>query len=82
MRDDAVNEYMLEVKNVTAGYGKLQILNGMSIAVKRDSITAILGGNGCGKSTTLKAITGMLRVTGAGSTSRAGPWWASSPKTW
>ncbi len=54
---------MLDVKNIAAGYGKLQILNGMSLHVARNSITAILGGNGCGKSTTLKAITGLLKVT-------------------
>jgi branched-chain amino acid transport system ATP-binding protein len=54
---------MLDVNNITAGYGKLQILNGMSIHVAKNSITAILGGNGCGKSTTLKAITGLLKVT-------------------
>ncbi len=59
-----MNDIMLDVKEITAGYGKLQILNGMSLSVKRNSITAILGGNGCGKSTTLRAITGMLRVTG------------------
>ena len=56
-------DIMLHVKNITAGYGKLQILNGMTLQVRRGSITAILGGNGCGKSTTLKAITGMLKVT-------------------
>lgn len=59
-----MNDVMLDVKGITAGYGKLQILNGMTLSVMRNSITAILGGNGCGKSTTLRAITGMLRVTG------------------
>jgi len=54
---------MLEVKNIKAGYGKLQILNGISLSVKGQSLTAILGGNGCGKSTTLKAITGLIPFT-------------------
>ena len=54
---------MLEVKNITAGYGKLQILNGVTFSVKSGSLTAILGGNGCGKSTTLKTITGLLPCT-------------------
>jgi len=54
---------MLEVKNITAGYGKLQILNGVTFSVKEKSLTAILGGNGCGKSTTLKAITGLIPFT-------------------
>lgn len=54
---------MLSVENICAGYGKLQILNGMSLQVKENSLTAVLGGNGCGKSTTLKAITGLLKIT-------------------
>jgi branched-chain amino acid transport system ATP-binding protein len=54
---------MLVVKDICSGYGKLQILNGMSLHVKPNSLTAMLGGNGCGKSTTLKAITGLLKVT-------------------
>jgi branched-chain amino acid transport system ATP-binding protein len=54
---------MLEVKDIKAGYGKLQILNGVTLSVKANSLTAILGGNGCGKSTTLKVITGLLPCT-------------------
>lgn len=54
---------MLHVKGITAGYGKLQILNGVTFSVKEKSLTAILGGNGCGKSTTLKAITGLIPFT-------------------
>lgn len=54
---------MLKVENVCAGYGKLQILNGMKIDVKKGSLTGVLGGNGCGKSTTLKVITGLIKPT-------------------
>lgn len=54
---------MLEVKDVKAGYGKLQILNGVSLSVAENSLTAMLGGNGSGKSTTLKTITGLLPYT-------------------
>jgi branched-chain amino acid transport system ATP-binding protein len=54
---------MLKVQNISAGYGKLQILNGMSLEIKKNSLTAVLGGNGCGKSTTLKAITGLIKPT-------------------
>lgn len=54
---------MLEVKDIYAGYGKLQILNGVTISVEANSLTAILGGNGCGKSTTLRVITGLLPCT-------------------
>jgi branched-chain amino acid transport system ATP-binding protein len=55
---------MLEIKNLEAGYGKLQILFGVTYTVKDQSITAVLGGNGCGKSTTLKVVTGLLPATG------------------
>ena len=51
---------MLEIKDLQAGYGKLQILFGVTYSVKDKSITAVLGGNGCGKSTTLKVITGLI----------------------
>lgn len=54
---------MLEVRDIHAGYGKLKILNGMSLKVEKNSLTAILGGNGCGKSTTLKVITGILKAS-------------------
>ncbi len=52
---------MLKVQDICAGYGKLKILNGMNLEVKANSLTAVLGGNGCGKSTTLKVITGLLK---------------------
>lgn len=55
---------MLKLNNVTAGYGKLQILNGITFQAQKDQITVILGSNGCGKSTTLKVITGLLKPSG------------------
>jgi len=54
---------MLKITDLKAGYGKLQILNGINLHVKKNSLTAVLGGNGCGKSTTLKAITGLVRAS-------------------
>ena len=55
---------MLKLTEVTAGYGKLQILNGITFRAKKGDITVVLGSNGCGKSTTLKVITGLLKPTG------------------
>jgi branched-chain amino acid transport system ATP-binding protein len=52
---------MLEVRDVVGGYGSLQILNGASLRVGRGQIVALLGGNGTGKSTLLKAISGLLK---------------------
>jgi branched-chain amino acid transport system ATP-binding protein len=52
---------MLQVQSVEAGYDQVQILNGVSLTVKRGQIVALLGGNGTGKSTLLKTISGLLR---------------------
>ncbi len=52
---------MLHLDAVEAGYGSVQILNGVSLAVERGQIVALLGGNGTGKSTLLKAISGLLK---------------------
>ena len=51
---------MLEIKNVHAGYGKLKILRGINLSVSEGKIIALLGGNGTGKSTLLKTISGLL----------------------
>lgn len=53
---------MLEIKGVEAGYGKLKILRGIDMTVRGGSIVALLGGNGTGKSTLLKAISGLIPV--------------------
>jgi branched-chain amino acid transport system ATP-binding protein len=52
---------ILEVNNIEVIYNKaVQVLRGLSLAVPRGQIVALLGGNGAGKSTTLKAICGLL----------------------
>lgn len=51
---------MLEIKDVRAGYGKANILNGMSLSVNAGQVVALLGRNGAGKSTTMKTIMGLL----------------------
>lgn len=50
---------MLEIKDIVGGYGSVQILNGASLTVGRNRIAALLGGNGTGKSTLLKTISGL-----------------------
>ncbi len=53
---------LLKVEGVSAGYGRLQILNDISIEAPPDEITVIVGPNGSGKSTLLKAIAGLVNV--------------------
>lgn len=55
---------MLNVKDVRAGYGNIQIVNGVSITVPDHRIVSIVGANGMGKTTLLKAIVGLLPVMG------------------
>ena len=47
--------------DLVGGYGSVQILNGASLKVERGQIVALLGGNGTGKSTLLKATSGLLK---------------------
>ena len=55
---------MIELHHVTAGYGKQTVLHDMSLTIEKGSLTSIIGVNGCGKSTTLKAILGMIPLQG------------------
>ena len=52
---------MLKVENLETGYKSMQVLWGISLEVKKRSITTIMGPNGAGKTTTLRAIMGMLK---------------------
>ena len=54
---------MLRVQDVSSGYGKLQILNGISIEARPREITVIVGPNGSGKSTLLKTISGLTNIS-------------------
>jgi len=51
---------MLKVENLRAGYGKTDILHGISFEVKSGQCVTLIGANGAGKSTTLRCITGLL----------------------
>lgn len=52
---------MLELRNLDAGYGFLQILRDVSLHVETGEFVALVGPNGAGKSTTLKTIAGLIR---------------------
>ena len=53
---------ILTLQSVTAGYGKMTILNGVSAAIPRGAITTVIGPNGAGKSTLFKTVFGLLGV--------------------
>lgn len=56
---------MLEIDNVSAAYGEARVLDGVSMQVKEGEIVALLGRNGSGRSTTVKAIMGLVDCTGS-----------------
>ena len=55
---------MLQIKDITAFYGSSQALFGVSLTVRRDQVVTLLGRNGMGKSTTVKAIMGLVDTRG------------------
>jgi branched-chain amino acid transport system ATP-binding protein len=55
---------LLEIKNLEASYGWIKVLHGVSFEVEKGGVTAILGANGAGKTTSLRAICGMVKTSG------------------
>jgi branched-chain amino acid transport system ATP-binding protein len=51
---------MLTIANLSAGYGKVQVLHGISIEVPKGKVVTLIGSNGAGKTTTMRAISGMI----------------------
>ncbi len=62
---------MLDIKNLEVSYGAIKALHGISLYVPEKSIVTLIGANGAGKSTTLRAISGLVKI-GGGSVSYAG----------
>jgi branched-chain amino acid transport system ATP-binding protein len=56
-------EPLLDVVDLRAGYGMSRVLFGVSLRVRRGEVVALLGRNGAGKTTALKAIMGLVPVT-------------------
>ena len=57
-------EALLELEDVTARYGQVTALHGVSLSVGEGEAVAVLGANGAGKTTTLRAISGAVRRSG------------------
>lgn len=54
---------MLTISNLFAGYGKVQVLHGISIEVPKGKVVTLIGSNGAGKTTTMRAVSGMIAPT-------------------
>jgi branched-chain amino acid transport system ATP-binding protein len=54
---------LLQVENLKVGYGGIQALKGINLAVAPGELVALIGSNGAGKTTTLKALAGLLHPT-------------------
>ena len=55
---------LLEVRELHARYGEIEAIRGIELEVERGAIVALLGANGAGKTSTLRAVTGMMKTTG------------------
>ena len=53
---------LIELENIAAGYGDVQVLWGVSLSVREGEIATLVGANGAGKTTTLKTISGVVRA--------------------
>jgi branched-chain amino acid transport system ATP-binding protein len=56
---------LLELSDVTAHYGAVRALHGVSLGVDEGTVVSVLGANGAGKTTTLRAVSGTVRTGGA-----------------
>jgi branched-chain amino acid transport system ATP-binding protein len=70
---------MLELENVHVRYGPIEALHGVSLRVARGTIVTLIGGNGAGKSTTLRTISGLLTPTAGRITFEGRPIQGRSP---
>src|SRR3954453_15269852 len=59
-RSGVVTEQALEVRGLTCAFGKTRVLDGLGFRVAPGELLGLLGPNGCGKSTTLRVLTGLL----------------------
>src|ERR1035437_6187124 len=54
---------LLEISDMAVSYGRIEALHGISLTVEEGELVTLLGANGAGKSTTMRAISGLLPLT-------------------
>ena len=57
-----MSEPIIEINNLTSGYGETRVIHDLSMTVKEGSLCAIVGPNGHGKTTLMKSISGLVRI--------------------
>ena len=60
----AARQSLLELRDVEARYGEIRALHGVTLTVDEGDFVAVLGANGAGKTTMLRAISGTVKTTG------------------
>jgi branched-chain amino acid transport system ATP-binding protein len=60
-KDGAVMTALLSIESLSAGYGDSIVLEDLNLAVNKGEVVALLGANGSGKTTTMRAVTGLIR---------------------
>jgi branched-chain amino acid transport system ATP-binding protein len=55
---------MLQIENLNAAYGKVEVLHNISLSVPKGKVVTLIGSNGAGKTTTMRAVSGMIKPTG------------------
>ena len=73
---------MLAVRHLQASYGAAQVLFDISLDIRAGEVVTLLGRNGMGKTTTIRAIMGLLRPSGGTVRSMAPLSRAASPTAW
>ena len=54
---------LLEIRDMTVGYGRIEALHGISLSVEEGELVTLIGANGAGKTTTMRAISGIRPLT-------------------
>src|SRR3984957_18208945 len=75
---DARQGALLSVRGITLAFGPKVIQHDLSFDVRRGSIFAVMGGSGCGKSTVLKSMVGLLRPTAGSIMVEQEDYWAAA----